>query len=814
VAAVWSAAVFLVFLGAWLLAWPCGVLGQDKPALPEKSPDDPPLPKLSEMKVPEAAELLRGKPFDWIVLLNGDVLVVEPVSPRPNTLKSLQQQYEDLLKARPPGMSVEEHRQKLYDLRRIQLTLIDGGEEPDYQLETRFVDRIVYFEDLVLQRAAQLMDAGQLPAAYELLMYLDRRHRGWPEYQTHYHRFLLLDSQRLLDQGQTEAAFVQMERLSTLAPNYPQLYELIGAAAEKLAAAAFDAADFRRIRHFMARLDRRVKDHVVVRQWNEKLTQLASASVSEARSAASQGDHRAAVDLADRATRIWPTLPGLKELHQELTGRYQVVHAGVVDLPAPSIAPVAESAADERARLLCEIPLFEPDRVQDNVVRYRSAYIESWEPLDLGRELRFQLRPRRASWESRPVLTAGAIVDGILARAASSSAAGDDRWAANIRSVEAVSPWEWRLSLNRIPLRLEGWFRVPIPLPPDAAAYNPDLPAEVWTTPLHQRFRVTEQGEHRVVFQRTRPEAADVTVRHVAEIRETRYADWDRLLQGVNRGEVDFVPVVEWRDLADLQQDNRFFVQQYALPRTHLILINPHSVAARNGPLRRALQHALPREELLSIHILQNAGTNYGRLVNGPFPSVLYAYDKRLSPPPYSAGLAASLAATAKKELGGELPVLKLRAPADAVVARVLPEMLRHWKRAGLTVELLPPAADPGASWDLLYTTVRLTEPCVDFWTLLGLAGPTDWKTLQIYPHWLRESLLELERTVDWALAVRLLQRIQSEFLIEARWLPLWEVDEWLLARKRITGLPERPMQAYQYVERWTVQSWFPTEVP
>jgi hypothetical protein len=40
--------------------------------------------------------------------------------------------------------------------------------------------------------------------------------------------------------------------------------------------------------------------------------------------------------------------------------------------------------------------------------------------------------------------------------------------------------------------------------------------------------------------------------------------------------------------------------------------------------------------------------------VTGPFPSVLYAYDKRLSPPPYSAGLAASLAATAKKELGGE----------------------------------------------------------------------------------------------------------------------------------------------------------------
>lgn len=807
----------IVPLGLILIIWtlaPGVVLAQTKSDMPDKSEEDPPLPKLADMKIPEAAELLRGKPVDWIVLLNGDVLVVEPVFPRPDTLNQLKQQHDELLKARPPGMSAEEHRQKLYDLRRLNVTLMDGGEEPDYQLETRFVDRIIYFEDLILQRAGLLMDQGQLSAAYELLMYLDRRHRGWPEFQTHYHRFLMLDGQRLLNQNQPEAAFVQFDQLYSLAPNYSQLYEWLGKAADQLMTQAYEAEDYRRVRHFLARLERRVKDHVMARKWREQLTQRAAETVTAARAASIAGNHREAVTLADRAARLWPTLAGLKELHQELTARYQVVHAGTVDLPEFSHSAPVESAADERARLLCEITLFEPDRLQDNLVRYRSAYIESWDPQDLGRELRFRLRPRRAIWESRPVLTAEVIADAILARAAASAAAGDDRWAANIRGVEAPSPWEWKLSLHRIPLRLEGWLRVPIPLSPAARAWNDDLDPDAWSTPLQQRFRVVEHSDQQVVFQRTRPQAANVSTRYVTEVRETRYENWDRLLQGINRGEVDFTPFVEWRDLADLQKDSRFFVLPYALPRTHIILINPASVAARNGPLRRALQHALPRQELLSMHVLQNAGSNYGRVTNGPFASVSYAFDQRLAPPVYSAALAASLATTAKKELGGELPVLKLYAPPDAVVARALPEILRNWRRAGLNVELLPSDADASASWDLLYATVRLTEPYVDLWTLLAMAGPVDWKTLQIYPHWLRENLLELERTVDWSLAVRLLQKIQAEFLIEARWLPLWEVDEWLLARKRITGLSERPMHAYQYLERWTVQSWYPTDTP
>ena len=35
------------------------------------------------------------------------------------------------------------------------------------------------------------------------------------------------------------------------------------------------------------------------------------------------GRHDEAVTLVDRAARIWPTAPGLAELHRKLSARYQ-----------------------------------------------------------------------------------------------------------------------------------------------------------------------------------------------------------------------------------------------------------------------------------------------------------------------------------------------------------------------------------------------------------------------------------------------------------------------------------------------------------
>ena len=47
------------------------------------------LPLISDMKLPSADELLTRDPLDWIVLKNDEVLVTQPIYPRPATLEKL-----------------------------------------------------------------------------------------------------------------------------------------------------------------------------------------------------------------------------------------------------------------------------------------------------------------------------------------------------------------------------------------------------------------------------------------------------------------------------------------------------------------------------------------------------------------------------------------------------------------------------------------------------------------------------------------------------------------------------------------------------
>jgi ABC-type transport system substrate-binding protein len=314
-----------------------------------------------------------------------------------------------------------------------------------------------------------------------------------------------------------------------------------------------------------------------------------------------------------------------------------------------------------------------------------------------------------------------------------------------------------------------------------------------------------------VILRRSRFEPETLKVRHLVDLDEQRYPAWSDALQGLLRGEIDAVPLTEYRDVRALQGDQRFFVLQQALPRTHLITIHPASPLARNSSWRRALSLAIPREPILRDQVLDGQDSAYGRLSVGPFPSSLTASPRQLTPPAFAPSSALALLATAKTEAGGSLPVLRLLAPTEPTVARALPSLLAAWKRIGIVVEQVD---SPEAGWDLAYRTLQLTEPVVDFWPLISPSGRAELAAITPFPHPVREQLLELDRTIDWTSALRQLERLQSEFLAEARYLPLWEVEEFMTVRRRVGNLIARPLDPYQGCERWTVQSWYPTETP
>lgn len=798
-------------LAAWLILLTTHVaLGQPTP--PETAPteEDAPLPKLIDMPLPTAESLLRERPRDWVVLRTQDVLVVEPVTPRPNTLQIRKEMYDKIVKSKPSEIGPENRTRKMYEYERITLTLLDDSVEPEYLIETKHIEKIIYFEDLILQRVTKLLDDRNVALAYDLITVVHRRQPDWPNLDLHYQRCLFVQAEVHQQAGRNEQGLVVLEQLQPLAPEYPNLAVLFGKIVEPLIVAPFQAADYRRARHYLGRLVKLQPQHPVATKWRDMLIAKATEELAAARSDTQSGRHRDALTHADLAARAWPELSGLKDAHKQFVDRYPRLRVGVWE-PADNPADPFPGRHAERRRDLGAIELFEPDRVVDGVVRYRSEFFDAWEPRDLGREWEFWLRPHRATWESRPVFSAGQIAEVLEDFWRPTSAIYNDRWAGNVAAVEAPSPQLLRLRLQRIPLRVEASLRTSIPLGETSHSWNADLSTAAWNDVTQQRFQLAEQTATETVFLRSRPEPVETKNRHLTEIVESQYPDWDHALQGLLRGEVDMVPTVEFRDARNLQKDSRFFTLPAALPRTHIIMIHPESFLARSAPLRRALLHALPRESLLYESILDGSDRTLGRLVTGPFARGSYGYHRDLPQPVYDSTTAAALVATSKKELGDKLPTIRLAVPADTCVQRAVPAMLESWHRVGLTVEIV---TDASTAWDMAYRTVRVIEPFADLWPLFSPHGRAEQAAIASFPHPVREEMLQLDQAVDWTAAMRGLQRLQQEFLTEARYLPLWEVDEFTVFRRRVAALPSRPMHPYQDADRWTVQSWYPTEQP
>lgn len=831
----------------------------------DRDPDtDAGLLKYADMELPAADVLLRSKPFDWIILKTQEVVVVEPVGPRPNTLVKLNSEYERYLKGRAGMVEGEE---KLKDRRlqflRLQITLVDPGQgqDPDYQIETKFIQRIEYFEDLVLQRANHLIDEEKIPLAYDLLLLVDRRNREnnvrltdayearkkeeadargeeerfrftlpemfplqlpktWPKFDEVYQKLLFTDARLRSARGDYESAVRLYENLWEHNSSYPDLLDAMGRTTDQLVTVLLDKSDFRQARHFIARLGALDSTHLIVAKWKAELTRRTTALIDEGRIALSQGNAPLAARLVEIAARIAPETPGLKDAHRELIDRYQSVRLGVLRLPGEASNYPFDTPVEMDTKNLTGQLLFEPVRVDKQGVRYRSSIFEAWEPADLGRQVQFTLRLKRADWEARPIITSADIVDELAGKIDPASPRFDERLAGIIEQVSIQSPSQFTVHFRRLPLRLEAFLQCAISLNSESWALNPDIPPAALARAGREKFYEHERDERQVSFRRVHAESPTMKGKHVAEVVQVRYDSWERALQGLLRGEIVGIPRVGLHDLKTLRDDSRFFVVPYALPISHFILFHPRSIPLRDGQLRRALSLALSRQELIRDFILPGVETpeadkSLARPVSTFFPLSSYGHNQILPEPTLDRQRAAALASTARKQMADKIPELRLLCPPDRAIRAAAAEMIESWRRIGISVRLVDDS--PGSSdddWDMLYRTTRIVEPLTDLWPTLAIEDDARIETLRPLPERIRRQLLELERATDWTTATKLLHRIESELLVEARYIPLWEVDEFFVTRRNLIGLPPRLMHTFQDVERWTLQSWYPQEAP
>jgi ABC-type transport system substrate-binding protein len=493
------------------------------------------------------------------------------------------------------------------------------------------------------------------------------------------------------------------------------------------------------------------------------------------------------------------------------------LRVGVVHLESEPNQSPYPSAAQVRSDDLSNVPIFEVDRYRNGTIYYRTRYFDEWEPFDLGRRLKITLRQTRQPWESQPVLDAPAIASLIASRLDPAAADYDERLAGYVESLRVLSPVELEIRFHRVPARVEPLLD---DLVPYAAAADTAASLSEAESPPVGGFQPAEATDDGIVYRRAQPQPDGLPQYHVAEVIEHRYGSHEKALQALRQGEVSMLPdVPDWivrRVLAETDFQKSYFVEPYAIPATHVIQFNPRSPAIRIRELRRAMLYCIDRETILRDTVLRDPDAEHGRMVTSPFPESSSANSPDVPARAYDLSAAVALAVAGAQQMNGELPDLKMLVPDGPVEQAAAADLVRAWKRIGLNVEIVSAAAaaEPDAEvvWDLHYRVLHMVEPSVELWPFLTTQATAVVQDLNVYPDWLKQRLIELDRTSDWGRALNAVRGLHEALWSEVRFIPLWEVDGFMIVRKNIQGFPSPPVQCYQHIDRWTMQAYFPNE--
>lgn len=823
------------------------------------------LPRLSELPIPEAEALLRAdasdKEFDWVVIKAANendrrVAVVNPLFPRPETLAKQEAEYKKLEASRPQNAKERETRaNRLKSLKKLIFTL--PGDLTEYALPVEQVDQIMYFEDLMLLRVDKLLEINDFRTAYELLLRVETEIPGWDKSTPRFERLLMVEAAQRAQAGEIYAALAMLDEVHQRNNNNPELPDRMGAIVGPMIDAAIAAADFRKTRYLIGRIQKLFPQHPLVQATTNRLLQSSTTLLEQATTEFNARNFSAAAELARRAELVWPTEGNSRAAYTQYFARHQTLRLGINEFSGQSIHP-APLESRERLKELVEAALFEPSSA-DELTYFRSGFFEIWDPADLGREVLFTLRETRPSWQTQPLFTAASVADAIGHRIDPKSPLFDTRLASFVSEVAVRSPSQLRIRFSRVPLSIESLLRFPVTSTardntqtPDSsnsasATPPPAQPATV-TQPLvvSTRFVQTESTaeESRWVRAIPEPDGFDAGKYHIAEIHERRFADRSNMIQAFIRGDIDCIPhLLPWE--IESFKASTHQVVPYALPMTHVIVFNPLSDRITNAQLRRALSFAVNRDGILRSTVLRDPEARHGRPTSAAWHLSSYATEPRQKPPAFNLKLAYALRFAAESQLKIaeltkltdaaraqatkdkvnfdsevfrkntkvdyiKLPRLRFVIEPDTISTAAAERIVTYWQKIGFEIDVIKgdregqPLAD--TEWDLCYRQLRMEEPLLELWPVLTNDPTLDMKRLQLFPDWMRQELVGLDYAASFVDAQEKLFRIHNHIAAQAFLIPLWEVDDYAVFRKNVSGLPPKLMSTYHNVERWIIR--------
>ncbi|MEW4488112.1 ABC transporter substrate-binding protein [Thalassoglobus sp. JC818] len=778
-----------------------------------QSEEEEALPTLEEMTLPTAEQLLNDPPKDWVVLNTGGVLTVESVNPRPDTLALRQAEIEakEEERRRLPVEQRDRLSREIDDLNQFFVSLPNVQGNPEFKFPLRRIVEIIHHEDLMIRRIKELLKVDEINPALELLTRLQRTRSDWPGLNEVYIDLLFVDTRIRVDNGDYSSSLMLIDELLEKDKTYGGIPELAGRAISGLTQAAIDRNDYLSAQFYLSWLENRFPNHSVYDQFSGQLSQKVESILAKADEAGQTGEHREAAKLVDEAVSIWPRTPGLRGPHRVHSERFQRLKVGVIDAPGECDAYFIEGPADRRKAELTELNLFEVDRLRDGTAYYWTRFFDEWEPTDLGREMRFKLKQFRQPYEMQAIVSVTDIVTHLINRLNPDHPNFDERLSAYVNSVEVISPTEFSLAFKRVPPRIE-----PLLAQITVGNLNEDEAIGPITDP--GGFRMVDEADDQTVYLRKLSEPEGLQKYHVAEVLEQKYESYEKAAQGLVRGEVSMLPELPDRIIRRMQADEafmkKFFVLQYMMPETHVLQFNPASTVLRNRELRTALAYAVNRERLLREVVLQDPKMAHGRLATTPFFASNPGRNLLVEPRRHDLSAAVAMLLASKKQLKDGIPPLTMIVAPGPVEEEVARDIARVWNKIGLQVNLVYAHEPKPASWDILYRRTQIPEPLVQMWPFLSLQPRAKLSDLDHYPDWLKQELVQLDRTSDQSRAITALQTLHRHLWYDTSVFPLWELDRFVVIRKNVQGFPQRPLHCYDRIDRWTIDAWYETELP
>jgi ABC-type transport system substrate-binding protein len=298
------------------------------------------------------------------------------------------------------------------------------------------------------------------------------------------------------------------------------------------------------------------------------------------------------------------------------------------------------------------------------------------------------------------------------------------------------------------------------------------------------------------------------------KIREVQFFQSDDPVKDLKNGSLELI--------TDLPADKVKAVQEAAKTykvlgpmknrRIYFLAVNHRNPALANADVRKAIAHAIDREQLLEEHF--RAGFKGAhRALNGPFPMTSWACDPALA---YSK----ALAKTYKTAAGSAMNAADIRLAYpnnDMAVVKAMEALrARLQEEIGLTLRLepLPPAelrrAVEGAqTYDLAYYHYDFGS---EMYWLLPLFQPNGIGVNSVnFFNYVNDGAMQaqfqqINVRCEFNEVVKSDHLLHGMFFEKMPFIPLWQLDTFVVLHPNLQTVPFDPLLVFGDVERWALE--------